>query len=109
MPNRVVAEVEEQEQEKEKEVEPNKIGDEVVPERDELVPVPNRGEGANDDDVVVPNKMELMFDVEEEPRVELLEEKTVFPVKVKRVEAGEQDYIGMVCVAIPKAIPVART
>jgi hypothetical protein len=50
-----------------------------------------------------------MFDVEEEPRVELLEEKTVFPVKVKRVEAGEQDYIGMVCVAIPKAIPVART
>jgi hypothetical protein len=49
--------------------------------------------------------MELMFDVEEEPRVELLEEKTVFPVKVKRVEAGEQDYIGMVCVAIPKAEP----
>jgi len=30
--------------------------------------------------------MELMFDVEEEPRVELLEEKTVFPVKVKRVK-----------------------
>ncbi|KAL9379655.1 hypothetical protein Peur_028137 [Populus x canadensis] len=78
-------------------------------ERDELVPVPNRGEGANDDDVVVPNKMEPMFDVEGEPGVELLEEKTVFQVKVKRVDAGEQDYIGMVCVAIPKAIPVART
>ena len=55
MPNRGVAEV----AEKEKEVKPNKIGDEVVPERDELVPVPNRGEGPNDDDVVVPNRQEL--------------------------------------------------
>ncbi|KAL3574101.1 hypothetical protein D5086_024714 [Populus alba] len=50
----------------------------------------------------------IIFDVEEEPRVELLEEKSVFPVKVKRVDAGEQDYMGMVHVAIPKAIPVSK-
>ena len=41
--------------------------------------------------------------------MELLEEKNVFLINVKSVDAGEQDCIDMVCVAVPRAIPVKRT
>ncbi|KAB5526906.1 hypothetical protein DKX38_020753 [Salix brachista] len=54
VPNRVEAEVA-----------PDKGEDEVVPNKDEPVPVPNRGKGADaDDEVVVPNREELEFDVD---------------------------------------------
>jgi hypothetical protein len=50
--------------------------------------VPNRGERADaDDEVVMPNKEELVFDVEEEPNMELPGEKTGLPVKAKGVDA----------------------
>jgi hypothetical protein len=46
--------------------------DKGVPNEDRVegAHVPNRGEGEDaDDEVVVPNKEELVFDVEEEPNV----------------------------------------
>jgi hypothetical protein len=72
--------------------------------------VPNRGERADaDDEVVMPNKEELVFDVEEEPNMELPGEKTGLPVKAKGVDAGELNFIGMVCVVVPRPIPLVET
>ncbi|CAK7347821.1 unnamed protein product [Dovyalis caffra] len=56
----------------EEEVEPNKGEDALVPNKAEPVPVPNtdegEGEGADvDDEVFVPNREEVVFDVDEEP------------------------------------------
>jgi hypothetical protein len=41
--------------------------------------------------------------------MELPGEKTGLPVKAKGVDAGELNFIGMVCVVVPRPIPTVET